>query len=222
METAHNIDEVADQYRSEGYKVVVAPASNEVPDFARGNGIDLIAYKGEEKVIIEVTTREDLQRDPNIVQMARIANEQPGWRLDLVVLNPADSQDKVPLGALEPPLEQIDRTLESAERLVETGELPSALMVAWAALEAALRQSARSADITIKSYSALFLLGALYSEGLLERGEFDSLSEALKIRNTVAHGMIAPGIDPSVPRSVVSIARKLIVDQTAQTRQGVG
>ena len=46
------LDQVADRYRSEGYEVVVSPGPSQVPDFVREDGVDLIAYKGEESVII--------------------------------------------------------------------------------------------------------------------------------------------------------------------------
>ena len=216
MEPIHDIDQVADQYRAEGYRVVVAPGPGQVPDFVPDDGVDLIAYKGEERVIIEVKTREDLRGNAKLVEMARLVNDQPGWRFDLVVLNSQINGDRVPPGASEPSLEQIVRNLELAERLSDSGELASSLMIAWATLEAAMRRSARSAEIEVKSYSPLFLLTVLYSNGLLDRGEFDTLSEALKLRNAFAHGMNPAAIDPSVPRSVVSIARKLIADRTCE------
>jgi hypothetical protein len=221
VETLQNIEDVADQYRAEGYRMVVAPTASEIPDFARGNGVDLIAYKGDENVIIEVKTREALRGNSQLVELARVVNGQPGWRLDLVVLPGPNSQDRIVAEATEPSLEQIDQTFESAERLVEAGELTTALMVAWAGLEAAMRRSARSEKIEVKSYSPLFLLAALYSHGPLEKEDFEALSEMLEIRNTVAHGMNPPALDRSVPLAVASIARKLIAEQPAQTPEGV-
>jgi hypothetical protein len=220
MKTVQNLEDVADQYRAEGYRVVVAPTASEIPDFARGNGVDLLAYKGDEHVIIEVKTREALRGNSKLVELARVVNEQPGWRLDLVVLPGPNSQDRIVAEATEPSLEQIDQAFESAERLVEAGELTTALLIAWASLEATMRRSARAENIEVKSYSPLFLLRALYSMGLLEPADFDSLSEILEIRNTVAHGMNPPALDRSVPLAVAIIARKLIAEQTAQTREG--
>src|SRR6266849_1205714 len=82
------IAEVAEQYHSEGYEVTLHPNDTQVPSFAAGMNLDLLATKNGEHVLVQVKeTREDLQNDPAGIRNAEVINAQPGWRLDLFVLN---------------------------------------------------------------------------------------------------------------------------------------
>jgi hypothetical protein len=50
----------------------------------------------------------------------------------------------------------------------------------------------------------------LYSHGLLDRPDFDGATAALRIRNTIAHGLALPSLDPAVLPFVANLARKLM------------
>src|SRR4051794_35300117 len=45
---------LADEYRSQGYEVKVRPAPDELPDFARGSEVDVLARRGREIVLLHV------------------------------------------------------------------------------------------------------------------------------------------------------------------------
>jgi hypothetical protein len=211
MDIEQALAQVAEQYRCEGYRVILHPGGGDVPPFAEGQEVDLVAYRDEEKVLVQVkVSREDLRDDAGAIRMAELVNSQPGWRFDLIVLNPNGSAYQVSPDASEPPLERIEQNLASAEQMSNTGELQLAFVISWAALEAAMRYAARGSGIEVKSAAPSFLLRALYSEGLLHRNEFDQLNEALKVRNALVHGMMIPAVNPSVPRYVVGVARRLL------------
>ena len=54
------------------------------------------------------------------------------------------------------------------------------------------------------------VLLTLYSNGLLERNEYDELKSHLRLRNALIHGLQVPPIDVAVPLSVTNTARKLL------------
>src|SRR5258708_1722562 len=211
MVSEDTLAQVAEKYRCEGYQVVSRPSADDVPAFARDHQVDLIAYKGNEQVLVQVkASRHELRDDPKAIELAELVNGQHGWRFDLVVLNQEPDFDKVSPEASEPPAETIEERLADAEQMSNTGELQLSCVMSWAGLEAAMRHAARAAGIEVKSAAPSFLLGALYSEGLLHRNEFNQLNEAMKIRNALVHGMMIPAINASVPQYVVEVARKLL------------
>ena len=211
MDFEHAVAQVAEQYRREGYQVIPRPGPDQVPPFVQGHDVNLLAFRDGEKVLVQVkVNREDLQKDRQLVPMAEAVNSQPGWRLDLVVLNADAPAYRVSPGASEPPREDIRRNLDQAEHLAKTDGLPVAVVMSWAALEAAMRYAARRAGIEPGNGAPSFLLGALYSKGPLHREEFDRLNEAMKVRNALAHGMTVPDIDATLPHYIVSVARRLL------------
>jgi hypothetical protein len=72
--------------------------------------------------------------------------------------------------------------------------------------------------LKVRTFSPLFLLGTLYSNGVLDRSDYDELSNLLRLRNAVIHGLEVPSIDSGVPLSVAEAARKLLAwNGTEQT-----
>ncbi len=213
MDIDKAVERIADEYRAEGYQVTVRPNDAQVPSFAVGFHLDLLATKSDERVLVQVKKhREDLQKDPQSMHVADVVNAQPGWRLDLVVLNGDSATEKLARELPEPSVDAILRNLDHAEDSARTGDHDSAFIIAWAALEAAMRRAARSAGIQLQNISPLFLLSTLYSNGLLERSEFDQLSGYLRFRDAIVHGLEAPKLDAIVPQYVASTARKLLAE----------
>ena len=57
------LERVAEPYRDEGYEVIVRPRGDQVPSFAAGLELDLIATRGTEGVIVVIKrNRIDLSR----------------------------------------------------------------------------------------------------------------------------------------------------------------
>jgi Holliday junction resolvase len=116
-------ERVAQRYRDEGYQVVVRPFGEQIPPFIAGFQPDLIAIRGNEGVIVEIKiNRMDLSSDHQISRLAEIVNARPGWRLDLVVLEPETTVEKAAQEAAEPSDEQLAQILKTAEELSEKGD----------------------------------------------------------------------------------------------------
>jgi hypothetical protein len=148
------------------------------------------------------------------MRLAEAVNNEPGWRIDLVVLGGPPPQ--TPTGAREPEAEGILKNLTTAEQLATTGETMASFVMSWAALEAAMRHAGRAAGIEMNGGATAFVLRALYSGGLLDRAEFDRLDEAMKVRNAIVHGLTIPPLDDTAVREVGKVARRLV----SQTRSG--
>jgi hypothetical protein len=217
MTSEQDLLHAAQAYESEAYRVTIRPTGDQLPVFASGYAVDLIATKGEERVIVQLKeSREDLAKDPDMIRLAEAAN-QAGWRLDLMVLNPVDPFANLGNGA-ELPRDQIEAQLRRAEEMAGAGELPVACVLAWSALEATMRRTARSAGIKIRAAAPAVLTRSLYSQGLLSREELDRLDETLRYRNGAVHGLSVPGLTAAVPASVIAIARRLLAQEL--TTQG--
>jgi len=207
----HALGSVAEQYRSQGYQVVLFPTREQRPEFAAEHPIDLLAFGDQENVIVEVRqSREELSGDEQLARLAEIVGAHPSWRLDLVVLNREAPGDRVRPDALEPTNAQLEETLAMAELLLRGGQLPPALLLAWAALEAVLRRTLRGTGAPLQSYSASYLLSALSADGPLEQDDYDRLSRALVLRNHVAHGLDLAQIPSDTIRDVLRIAERLL------------
>jgi predicted RNase H-like HicB family nuclease len=219
LDTGRALAQVAEQYRSDGYRVVVRPAAQDVPAFAAGHEVDFIAYKDGEKVLVEVkVSREDLRDDAEAMRMAELVKDQPGWRFDLVVLNPDAPTYKVSADAAEPSVESIEQSLAHAEKMSAAGELQLSCVLSWAALEAAMRQAARAVGVVATNAAPPFLLRALYAQGLLHKNEFHQLSEAMKVRNALVHGMVVPSLSPAIPEGLVRVAKRLLSENGKKVR----
>jgi len=215
MISEQDLTRAAEEYEAEGYRVTVRPTGDQLPGFVNGYPVDLIATKGDERVIVQLKeSRTDLANDPDILRLVEDAN-RAGWRLDLSVLNPVDPFALT--NGAELRREQIEEQLRRAEAMAGAGELTVACVLAWSALEATMRRTARSAGIQIKAADPVFLTHALYSQGLLSREELDRLDETLRYRNGAMHGLSVPGLTAAVPAAVVAVARRLLARElTAQ------
>src|SRR6202167_4938946 len=87
-----------------------------------------------------MVNRIDLSKERQIGSLAEIVNARPGWRLDLVVLEPETTVEKAAQEAAEPSDEQLAQILKTADELSEKGYSPYACVVAWGGLEAAMRR----------------------------------------------------------------------------------
>lgn len=204
------LEQVAEQYRTEGYEVTVSPESEVLPDFLRGDPPDILARRDGESVAVHVKQRREIVGDHRLAYLAGEVNSQPGWRFDLVVTGGKPWPDDVVDDALEPNSERILTLLESAERLLLQGEIEASCLVAWSAVEATLRDVARRNAIQLDHKGADFVLKTLVTEGVLDRGRYQSLREAFQARNTLAHGLSFPGIRRSVPESLIETSRELL------------
>lgn len=182
--------QVAEEYRQEGYEVVLQPTPSSLPDFLRGYRPDLLARKADESMIVEVKAGSATPQSDRFRDLARAVNGQPGWRFELVVRNaPPVSEPDAP-AAERPSLTGPDaaRAVAGAEDLVGSGRPEAALLWAWSAAEATLRLLASAEGVSTRRHDPAYLLKQLALEGAITREDYEVLMRAFRTRNAVAHG----------------------------------
>jgi uncharacterized protein YutE (UPF0331/DUF86 family) len=208
--------QVADMYRGQGYAVTVRPTPDQLPPFAADFRVELLARRGAQGALVAVRKTRDELADGQVARYAEVTAAQPGWRFDLAVLEGENPSARELRDAVEFSGEEISRSLEQAGDLNRLGYPDSALVAAWAALEAAmrirLRASGRQAGWGSKPRE---MVKELYSAGLLSPHEFRQVEAASTLRNQVVHGFTPPGGTPGRSEGVLihllgDITRRLV------------
>ena len=195
----------AEEYRSKGYEVL-----QETPlDFLPGFQADLVVRKGSETKVIEVRRRSSLAADPRIREMAQIVDSKPGWSFELILVGEPEMLDS-PNEAHSFDRDGILRRLSDAERTLEFGIPEAAFVLAWSALEAAIRESI-AAQGTSKDgiTTSAFILDQAVSLGIVSREEYGHLTRMHKYRNAVVHGFGAAGFGEELVAELIDTVRRV-------------
>jgi hypothetical protein len=195
--------ELAEEYRSHGYEVVIEPAHDDLPEFLQGYRPDLLARKGDDNVIIEVTTRAEVSGEPELRDLAQVVREHGGWRLELVLVG-SDDEDRA-----DPDMSSLNEgdiadTMREAEVLIEQNHSDAALLLAWSTAEAAMRLLADKEEITLKRRDPLYVLKQLATYAVISKDEYIALLDVMSQRDALAHGFKT---DRSSKDSVLKLLR---------------
>jgi hypothetical protein len=174
--------------RREGYDVVSHPETHPLPFDLEGYQPDLIATRGDEKLVVEVRESAAHTSIDRYRAIAETVGSHPGWRFVLVTV-----EDEEPRSATEEPLrpltwEEVLERAKSGQELVESGRGDAALLLLWTAFEAALRRHAADERIPAERMPVSILLKHLYSSGELSVEHFESANRFLQARNKAFHG----------------------------------
>jgi hypothetical protein len=180
--------EVAREYRNRGYEVLVEPRPDQLPTFLASFRVDILARSAEENVIVEVRTQESLANAPELDLIAQALHNKPSWRFELVVTNPRDRsfmhfKDATSLNYLD-----IVSRLREARHLSDQEHGEAALLLAWSATEALLRYIADSEAIPVTQHNSSQIIKSLFTYGVLDKEQYQTLQEGLDARNMVVHG----------------------------------
>ncbi len=196
---------LARQYRDEGYEVIVQPSPPERPDFLRDVEVDLLAKRGEETVVIEVKRGGGPKPDERLRRLSSLMKDRPGYRFDFIALK---ATRRPPGGAIDD--RELCGRLRETDILLGSGSLNAALVVSWSAAEGALRLLAAREKVKIETESPVLIVKTLFSQGLLDREQYDLLERAIRYRNAAVHGFRAEGIHEAVVRGLVHFAKSIL------------
>jgi uncharacterized protein YutE (UPF0331/DUF86 family) len=195
------IENLAERYEADGFSVFLHPTREILPPFFGSYQPDAIALKAGKKVAIEI--KQDVARQASgVEQIKKVFSEHPEWELRVYYI-PERHPEGEDIEA--PDVSQIDSALAEIADLERAGHLRAALMMAWAAFEAAGR--ALLPESLARPQSANQLIEALASEGAVTPTEADSLREAISLRNAATHGRFSVPITNEQVDQVVAAAK---------------
>jgi hypothetical protein len=211
MNIEQRLNQVADRYRSLGYKVVLRPTAEDLPPFAKDFKVEILAMRDDGNVLASAKgSPAELEADPNVPRYAEVANQQPGWRFDVFLLGPNLQPLTEKREVKEPSEEDSRRLLDDVERMLREGFVTQALIAAWAVLESAMRRRLRAeGEEAGWGTSPRTLLNELYSSGAISTSTLRDLERLFPLRSAIVHGFAAPAVDPSAVRLLVETARQL-------------
>ena len=196
---------IAESYKQRGYKVTVSPPAERLPKFLSTFAPDIVAKGRNESVVVQVRSPGRLRGTSYWERLLSAVRQHPRWRIELV-MDEVDNRPN-PRTINE---RQIEEQLQEGERLAEQGMLAAGLLVTWAASEAAMRRAGKKHEVEFPDFRASTLITRLYSDGLLERKEYDFLLDVMRVRIAVAHGFVDRSVKLSSLSRLQGLTRRLL------------
>jgi uncharacterized protein YutE (UPF0331/DUF86 family) len=192
---------IRSQYEANGYLFYEYPQRDLLPPFLQGHRPDAIALGSPKNVAIEVKLHRRTS-DRALEKLSGLFKDQPDWELRVLYGDDFEIQPaSIPSSQVE-----IERQIDEAESLLKSGHERAALVLAWAALEAASR-SIPSDESQVHSRSPSQVLEILERMGRLEFQRTKVLRGLLALRNAAVHGDYNTAITKADVESVLSAAR---------------
>lgn len=194
------LDEMEPEWAQRGYKVIRQPSPPDVPEFLKGFQPDAIAVGKEPSLLIEVVQPRSEASDYKIQQIQKLLEGRNDWRLE-VIYAPSEAPfvDRIDSASVED-------ALAAASRLAET-EPRAALLLAWAALEAALSlQFPREG----RGRSSGAFLSSLLDAGDITQEENSRLRHLSQKRAAIAHGQLDMTVSSADALEIIRIGERLL------------
>jgi hypothetical protein len=209
-----DIEDIAKPYRDDGYHILLEPGRHELPEFLKGFDPGMIATKGDERVVVEVATRDQVKNQKtkkNLEYWIGKVNSEPGWRFDLVIVNREPWPDPISADSKELDPEEIRARNRTIQPILSLRLIEPASLYAWSMVEAAMRVVAERFRIALVDKTPFYVMKTLYSKGVISNAEFDDLQRLMKIRNSIAHGLKTSKLDGDIPLDMMSITERLLI-----------
>jgi len=179
---------IASRFEREGFDVLIEPKGAAVPRWLRSFSPDLIAVRGDERVVVDVRSRQEAHGDDGLRRLAEAIENHPSWRLELDISNPRESAPPKESPAPLANRRQVREELEAAVQLMQSDLYVPALLLAWAGFEGAAREAMAHEDIELTPMPTASLLKTLVTFGYIDANMGDRLSALGAARNHIAHG----------------------------------
>lgn len=191
------LQEIAKDYETRGYRVVVEPNVAETPQFLASFRPDIIVYGPQDSIVVEVKIGTRMAVSERYRELAEVIREHPGWRFSLVVVDPR-SDDVAPATPQLLDREAIMDRLQEAQELLRRGAKDAAFVLLWSSVEAMARHIASREGLPLERVPSSAVLKEMFSLGLLSRSGLDIALRAFSVRNALVHGFEAPELDEAI------------------------
>ena len=205
-------------FERKGYSVCIEPRGSQLPEFLRESGYmpDLIAERADESVVIEVTSKDSVERLRELSDVSETIERQRGWEFVLVMTNARE-----PTGPDFPaPLADVDELRQAVGDLLDLYKLSkkekgryshAVLLSAWAIVEGVLRMylyAGKGGRQQVRSPHSLVRDGVMLGFLEMEDGEF--LDRMASARNRVAHGAVSERVSADDLERLVRRCRSIL------------
>jgi DNA-binding Lrp family transcriptional regulator len=202
------IKEIAKDYESRGFTVIINPRQSELPQFLKGFEPDIIARSKNESVVIEVKSKGHINELKRFEELAEKISQKKNWRFELVFTNPQEQPIRTS-SEKTLNLNKIKQRLNEIEILKSTSQYAAAFLLGWATLEAAIRLKLQSEKSDSLNKATLSIIKTLFSLGLINQHDYRKLEKLNNTRNYLIHGFDQK-IDRASVDELLSILNYLI------------
>ncbi|MEG3436274.1 hypothetical protein V0288_04010 [Pannus brasiliensis CCIBt3594] len=201
---------VANDYKAKGFEVIFQPQTEDLPDFMKNYRPDLLARRGEESVIVEVKSRSSLDSATAqyLSSLSREIKKHPGWTFQLVMINP-EKIDNNSEAVYSWKLAEIEKKFANARQLIQYPE--AAILYLWSLIEALLRLLAEKEEVSIREVNPSYLIKKLTVEGVIDRNEYQMLTNAFSLRNALAHGFTPLNLPSNSVEEFIKLTEQLLL-----------
>ena len=208
---------LAEDYRRDGYEVIVEPDPKVIPFDLGGYHPDLLARKAQAGVLVEFKSRADRLSVDRLRSVAEEVRRHPDWHFVLVTPQDIPSMG---LPGEEEPLSwgEIEDRVERALRLEELQERDAAYLALWIAFEKLLRFQARRVALPVDRLTPSIVIRQLYSQGEITMEQFDTALACLETRNRVVHGLPSPNLEFTI-HHLTRLIRELLATWSEPDRE---
>jgi hypothetical protein len=194
------LDSVAERYRRDGYQVITEPGPSVIP-FDLGRYVpDLIAQKGDLKLIVEIKTQADKISFDHLSSIADEVRRHEGWRFVLVTSQDIPSLDLPDESEDQFSWDDVAHRIQDADQLNNLGQGEAAYLALWIAFERMMRFHAKRVALPVDRLAPSILIRQLYSQGELSMAQFDAALACQAVRNRIVHGFRATDLSEAVAK----------------------
>ena len=197
---------VAERYRRKGYEVNLRPRRSDLPDEVAGYLPDLIVTGDGIKIAVEIKSSATGAAGEQLIRIAELFREIPGWRFDYVILPTPGAKGELP--AFLTPSDR-ERRLAVAVELAREGEFDGAMLLLWTVFEAVVQQWAGGDERRIRMEPRRLANEAVVL-ALAEDEDWPVLERLVTVRNGVIHGRRMADLSREEFETAQTLVRRVI------------
>lgn len=197
------LESIVAHYKAQGFEVYVHPSPEILPGFVLPYRLDAVAIKPDEKIAIEISS--SVTSEERMKRLREAFAGHPDWTFKVYYYGDLNVDKELQISSLP----TIEKALEEAEELRQSGRLRAALVMGWAILEGIARSLLP--DQLKRPQPPRTLIETLASNGLLTPQEADGLRGTVAVRNATAHGQLDAVIEPERLDALLGVVRALSV-----------
>lgn len=199
------------RYERRGYTFVSRPTLDLLPDFLKNYRPDAIAIAGDERIIIELKSSQNPSSDKRLAQLAKQVAAYPNWKLEVFYAGnfTRPVYDK-------PDINSLQQLINEVEALLSAGFTRPALIMAWAAIEAAARALGSEAQHRSGPRIPSEVIEWLAREGHIDAPTGRILRNMIKTRNAIVHGDLKAPLQGH-ELLILTTALRTLLEQASQS-----